>query len=567
MFDKDRGWIAFRGEGIVIPDHVKGKVQNLSNGVVIVDRCLHKFPEDEAAIDVDGRIYWLDGFIVNKSELVKENAASNWQEAFMEETRRTDFPNRLRGGFSGFIYDKNEFFLFNDHVGNHAVYYYCHNGVLICSTRVYYILELLKYNKIEMRYNVQAAHYMLEHAYMLDDSTFITEVKRLLPGQTIRILKDGSKEITQYYRLDNSHVRKDMTEDEAVELIDRYFRQAVKREFDKDKEYGYEHLVDLSGGLDSRMVCWVAHDIGYTDQVNMTHCKDGYLDFEIAQKIAIALRHDFSYMPENDFKWYRDAEELTRKNNGASLYMGITKGKRHFQILDKERFAINHTGMVGDVIVGSFFEEAAEGYEMPTGRERTYSTKLHYDIDEEILHKYANKELYLLNVRGLLCAQTSYFTIQTYFETSSPFLDVDFLEAVLSVPLSMRCKHYIYFKWIEKKYPEAAAFGWESWKGLTPKVRNMYKANFWIEFRRKVNRFKMKVFKSEPQHANPTDYWYERDVDTRRWAEEYFNERIGLLKGYPDLMKDVNFLFKEGRSREKTQALTVLAWAGFVLDK
>lgn len=563
MFDKDKGWIAFRGKGMKLPNQVRGKVLEL-NDLVVVDCCLHKFPDDEIAADVNQKYYWMDGFVVNKSELIKENASLNWQEAFIKETGRTDFPNRLRGGFSGFISDKNEVSLFNDHVGNHAVYYYCHNGILVCSTRVYYILELLKYNEIKLQYNVQAAHYMLEYGYMLDDSTFIAEIKRLLPGQKIRILKNGSEEITQYYSLDNSHVKQDMTAEEAVELIDRYFRQAVKREFDKDKEYGYEHLVDLSGGLDSRMVCWVAHDMGYKDQVNMTHCKDGYLDFEIAQKIAIALRHDFSYMPINDFKWYRDAEELARKNNGASLYLGITKGKRHFQILDKERFAINHTGMVGDVIIGSFLAEPSEGNKMPTGRELSYSKKLHYDVDDKILHKYENKELYLLNVRGLQCAQTSYFTIQTYFEASSPFLDVDFLEAILSVPLSLRCKHYIYFKWIEKKYPEAAEFGWEAWKGLEPKLQNMNKAKHWAKLRRKVNRFKMKIWKCEPQHANPTDYWYERDADTQQWAEQYFNDRIDLLKEYPDLMKDVKFLFTKGRTIEKTQALTVLAWAGFV---
>ena len=566
MFDKDRGWIAFQGKGMKLPDQVRGKVLELNNDLVVVDCCLHKFPYDEVAADVNEKYYWMDGFVVNKPELIKENSSLNWQEAFIEETRRTDFPNRLRGGFSGLISDKNEVSLFNDHVGNHAVYYYCHNGILVCSTRVYYILELLKYNEIKLQYNVRAAHYMLEHGYMLDDSTFIIEIKRLLPGQKIRILKDGSKEITQYYSLDNSHVKKDMTEEDAVELIDRYFRQAVKREFDKDKEYGYEHLVDLSGGLDSRMVCWVAHDMGYIDQVNMTHCKDGYLDFEIAQKIAITLKHDFSYMPMNDFKWYRDAEELTRKNNGASLYLGITKGKRHFQILDKERFAINHTGMVGDAIVGSFFADASEGYKMPTGKEQSYSTKLHYDVDDKILHKYANKELYLLNVRGLLCAQTSYFTIQTYFEASSPFLDVDFLEAVLSVPLSMRCKHYIYFKWIEKKYPQAAEFGWEAWKGLTPKLQNMNKVKYWTKLWRKVNRLKMKVWKCEPQHIHPTDYWYEKDIETQQWAEQYFNDRIDLLKEYPDLMNDVKLLFTEGRTIEKTQAITVLAWAGFVYE-
>lgn len=566
MFDKDRGWIAFWGKRLHLPEQIRGKVLELNNDLTLIDCCLHKFPYDEISIEEDEKYYWLDGFIVNKLELIKENVSLNWQGAFIEETKREDFPNRFRGGFSGFISDEDSISLFNDHVGNHAVYYYCNKGILICSTRVYYILELLKYNEIKVQFSVKAAQYMLEQGYMLDDSTFITEIKRVLPGQRIRILKDGSKEITQYYSIDNSHVKQDMTEEEAVESIDKYFRQAVKREFEKDREYGYEHLVDLSGGLDSRMVSWVAHDMGYKDQVNMTHCKDGYLEFTIAQKIAIALKHDFSYMPMNDFKWYCDADELARKNNGASLYSGISKGKRHFQILDKQRFAINHTGMVGDVIVGSFFKNPQEGYMPPNGSEGwSYSNKLHYDVSDKILHNYSNKELYLLYLRGLLSAQTSYFTIQTYYETSSSFLDVDFLEAALSIPLHLRCGHYIYFRWLEKKYPEAAEFGWEKWKGLTPKVKNMKKASYWIKCWRKINRFKTKVLKYEPQHTHPTDYWYKKDKKIQRWAEQYFNDRIGLLSEYPDLLKDVKLLFMEGRSLEKTQALTVLAWAGFVL--
>lgn len=566
MFDKDRGWIIFRGKGINLPKKISGKVIELNNDLTLVDRCLHKFPDDEISIKENEKDYWLDGFIVNKLELIKENCSSNWKDAFIEESKRSDFPNHFRGGFSGFISDKEGISLFNDHVGNHAVYYYCNEGILICSTRVYYILELLKYNDIKVQFCVQAAQYMLEQGYMIDDSTFATEIKRVLPGQRIRILKDGSKEVTQYYSIDNRHVKQDMTEKEAVELIDKYFRQAVKREFEKDREYGYEHLVDLSGGLDSRMVCWVAHDMGYKAQVNMTHCKDGYLDFTIAQKLAIALKHDFSYMPMNDFKWYCDADELARKNNGASLYSGISKGKRHFQILDKQRFAINHTGMVGDVIVGSFFKDPQEGYMPPDGREGwCCSNKLHYDVSDKILHNYPNKEMYLLYLRGLLSAQTSYFTIQTYYETSSPFLDVDFLEAALSVPLRLRCGHYIYFRWLEKKYPKAAEFGWEKWKGLIPKVKNMKKAKHWVKRWRKLNRLKMKLLKCEPQHIHPTDYWYEKDKKTQRWAEQYFNDRINLLAEYPNLLKDVKFLFTDGRSLEKTQALTVLAWAGFVL--
>lgn len=565
MFDKDRGWIAYCGKKLRIPKEVCGQVISIHNGLTLIDHCLHKFEQDEISMEKNNKFYWMDGFILNKWQLIMDLHVDSWQNAFLKEAEKENFPSEFRGGFSGFIYEEDSVLLFNDHVGNHAVYYYSQDGIWICSTRVYYILELLKYNKIKLCFNVRAAEYMIEHGYMLDESTFACEIKRVLPGQTIRIFSDGKEKLTQYYSIDNRHVKQEMTEDEAVELIDKYFRQAVQREFEKDKEYGYDYLVDLSGGLDSRMVCWVAHDMGYTNQLNMTHCKNGYLDFQIAQKIVVALKHNFSFMTLDDFKWFCDAEEMARKNNGASLYMGITGGNRHFKILDKDIFGINHTGMVGDAIVGSFFKNVEEGATMQTGHECAYSSRIQYGVDKEILEKYANKELYLLNVRGLLCAQTSYFTIQTYFETCSPFLDVDFLDAILSVPLSMRCEHYIYIKWLEEKYPEATDFGWEKWRGLKPKVRNIKKAKYWKWFRRTLNRLKMEIGGCEPFHIHPTDYWYKNNTEARQWAEKYFNDRINLLRDYPDLLEDVKMMFTQGRTDEKTQAITVLVWAEFVL--
>lgn len=565
MFDADKGWIAFWGEKLELPENLSGELMRFDNGITILDNCLHKFPQDEILAEHNKKIYWMDGFILNKNELMADKGMSNWRKVFIEETEKEDFPNRLRGGFSGFISEEDSILLYNDHVGNHAVYYYHQNGMMICSTRVYYILELLKYNRLEPHFNVRAAQYMLEQGYMIDESTFICEIKRVLPGQKIKVFRNGREELVQYYRLDNRHVKHDMTEEEAVELIDKYFRQAVKREFDKDKEYGYEYLVDLSGGLDSRMVCWVAHDMGYTEQLNVTHCKNGYLDFQIAQKIAIALKHSFSYMPLDDFQWFCEIDEMSRKNNGASLYMGITGGNRHFKILDKERFAINHTGMVGDAIVGSFFHNPTEGYDRPDGTGQNYSDKVHYDIEEKILDKYANQELYLLYVRGLLCAQTSYFTIQTYYETSSPFLDIDFLEAVLSVPPGLRCRHHIYLKWLEWKYPEAAEFGWEKWKGLKPKSQNVKRVKYWKWYCRKVNQMKMRITKCEPEHIHPTDYWYENNAAIQERVEKYFYDRITLLEKYPDLSQDAQMIFSKGKTNEKAQAITVLSWAAFVL--
>ena len=566
MFDEDRGWIAFWGkEKMNLPEQVNGHIINTRNGFTIIDKCLHKFPQDEIAIDMGDKFYWMDGFVLNKDQLINTNKGISWQNSFIKETQKKNFPSGLRGGFSGVISEKESIFLFNDHIGNHAVYYYHNNGLVVCSSRVYYILELLKYNDIKLQFNVRAAQYMLEQGFMVDESTFACEIKRVLPGQTIRIFHNRTEDIEQYYRLDNRHIKHNITEDEAVELIDQYFRQAVKREFEKDKEYGYEHLVDLSGGLDSRMVCWVAHELGYMNQVNITYCKEGYLDFQIAQKIAMALKHNFLYMPLDDFKWYKDVEEMSRKNNGSSLYVGITGGNRYLNLLNKDRFGIEHTGMAGDVIIGSFFDEAREGYRCPNAKEGRYSDKLHSGIDRKILQKYPNKELFLLNTRALLGAQTSYFTRQTYFETSSPFLDVDLLDMMLSIPSHMRCKHYIYFKWLERKYPQAVEFGWEKWKGLKPKITNTNKIRYWIKMYEKLNQVKAKLGKDAPQQMNPIDYWYKNDKETQQWIKTYYHNKIHLLDKYPELLKDIKFLFTRGNSLEKAQAVTVLTWAGYVM--
>ena len=144
------------------------------------------------------------------------------------------------------------------------------------SSNYNYMLEVLKYNNISISVNMTAVKYMLTYGYMLENVTFCQEIHRLLPGTKLSVTKDTtSYEIVRYYQIDNER-NINMTEDEAIECIDRSFRKAIEREFEKDIEYGYKHLVDLSGGLDSRMVSWVGDDMGYVEQLNVSYCKEGY---------------------------------------------------------------------------------------------------------------------------------------------------------------------------------------------------------------------------------------------------------------------------------------------------
>lgn len=560
MVDDIKGWIYTNG--MDISPSIDPIV--LRTGGLLGDNRIHKFPEDEILKEREEKIYFFDGYIVNKKELNEKNQAVTWEETFIKTAEKDSFLEEFRGAFCGFVKNGQKYTLFSDHVGNRAMYYYYVNGKLIISNRFYYILETLKFNNIEVTYNEQAAKYMLVQGFMLDETTFANEIYRVLPGQKI-YLEQNEVRAKRYYILDNEHIRENLSESEAIELIDEYFRKAVRREFEKDKEYGYQHLVDLSGGLDSRMVTWVAHDLGYTDQVNFTYCRSNYLDFKIAQKISLYLKHIFCFMPLDDFKWFYEIDEILKKNNGGALYSGITGGNRFLKMLNCDKFGIEHTGMIGDAVVGVFFNDKRYTYSLPEGNENVYSARLKIDIPKDVLKEYNNKEIFAFETRGLLGAQSSYMIRQNYLETCSPFLDVDFLNAVFSIPHELRKDHYIYLKWIEKKYPLAGKFGWEKWYGIRPAVSKRLMAKGMNFFYWKiVDRIFKIINKGNCHNMNPLDYWYEKDAEGKVWAEKYVEEKMEYISSFPEIRKYVSEMFYKGSVSEKTQALTVVGMAEMI---
>ena len=134
---------------------------------------------------------------------------------------------------------------------------------------------------------------LLTYGYMLEDNTLIKEIRKLPAGHYVVIDKSGFRMKT-YFEIDNEP---DYTlkEDEIIEELDSLFRKAVRLEFDKDKEYGYRDLASLSGGLDSRMTVWVAHEEGYDDILIYTFSQSDYLDEKIAKKIAADLSYEFLF--------------------------------------------------------------------------------------------------------------------------------------------------------------------------------------------------------------------------------------------------------------------------------
>lgn len=523
------------------------------------DHLLNKFPDDQIFRTEEGTVSFLNGYVYNKADY-ERTYGCNWAEAFtralMEDADGA--LKKLRGGFCGYLYDQKtkELLVYTDQIAVKPVYYYINGEKWMVSDCVEDMAEVLKQNGLACEFQPLAAQYMLTYGYMIDDTTFVRQIHRLLPGNYLRV-KDGRAAVARYHFLQNTP--QTISEEEAVERIDAAFREAVRREFEKDREYGYRHLVDLSGGLDSRMVTWVAHDLGYTDQLNVTYCRDGYRDEKIARQVALFLGHEYLFKPLDDGKWMYDIDEMTSQNNGAALYMGMTGGRRLLEVINTEAFGIEHTGMIGDAILGTLYRDKALSCGKPVFGQSAHSERLHYAFDEKILDEYPNQELFGIYTRGMLGASSSYLIRQQYIETASPFMDVDLLDVAFSLPFDYRNHHHIYLRWLNEKYPQAAEFGWEKWGGVKPKESHIPLRKVKTTQRLLWERL-CAVFPINNQDSmNPVEYWYAKDQGIQECFARYAEETIGNPALGEELRKDIRLLLAEGGVEEKSLAITVLA--------
>lgn len=550
------GWLAARNLNI----GCLGETEDFGD-FVQYNHLLNKFPDDRVSVADEKQVCFLDGYLFNKEEFINEKE-DKWQDIFAQRmgTKTKECLQGLRGGFYGYHYNKltKELIIYTDHTANKVLFYYVKEDSWMVSSSLLMMVKVLKANNICYHFNETAAKYIMTYGFMLDDSTYVKEIHRLLNGNYLKV-SNNEVSMDTYYRLHYSET--EMTRKEAVERIDRAFRKAVEREFRKDLEYGYRHLVDLSGGLDSRMVAVVADDLGFTDQLNVTYSQLQYTDATVSGEIARDLGHEYLFKALDDALWMYDVDEMVIKSNGASGYMAMTGGNRLLKSLNLDDFGIEHTGMLGDVIISSYYHDKTLAYQTPQYGYNQYSQSLSYEFDEELLHKFDTQELFTLNTRGILGMQVSYMIRQNYIETASPFTDVDFLDTVLSIPFEYRAGHSVYLQWIAEKYPKAAEYGWEKWGGVKPKMSHLFfrkvrttqrLAHIWYCKMRKIpNRDNM----------NPEDYWFQNNEKIQKYIQSLYENRIGNTLLSSELREDLSRLFLKGDITDKNLALTVLGAA------
>ena len=316
-----------------------------SNGVTVHETGTCRFGHDHLNCDTNTAVVVFDGLLLNQKELFGQYHTDDFLTLFttMQEARPADFFNDFRGPFTGLYYDKvtRRAVVFTNQTGDSAVFYYLSETMQAFSSNYTLLLDFIKKQGVTVTFDEQAAHWMLTFGYLIDSHMMVKEVKRLCAGKAL-YLEAGRWTERRYHRFGSETLP--VSEDEAIGHIDTLFRQAVRRCFDKDLEYGYrEHLVDMSAGMDSRMVNCVARSMGYGPITNISYSQTGSEEERLSKAASAHFGNTMVFEPLDDHAFLFDLDDLVRGNFATYLYTGITGGARLLSRLDFNRFGAEQT--------------------------------------------------------------------------------------------------------------------------------------------------------------------------------------------------------------------------------
>lgn len=536
--------------------NIKTYCEEMKSASFLIKRnSLDSFKNDKVFYEDKKYIIITEGVILNSSEIIKRYCADNLISAIIKmlDTNKSFF-SEFRGTFSGAIYDKEkqEWIVFTDQLGSHAIYYYHKNGDFIIGSQLNYIVDYMKLNSIDVSEDLHGVGCLLDWGYLIDSATVVKDVKRLYPGEFLKIYNNEIK-VDSYYM--PNYKQEKIGIDEAVSRLDIAFSNAVSRVINKNKEYGYKTLIDISGGLDSRMIAFKAVDLfGESDLLGISFSKSSSIEQEIAVEVAKELNISFISKILDTDNFIRNVEDNMFMNNGSSYYTGLLCGKNFSEIIDNRVFGIELTGLMGDMNESSMISEC--GLDKPNLLNERYRTSRKFDLNEfsnysSVTDKFKTNEAFWLYTRGVMAGMNTVLSRQSYIELITPYGDVEFLEVYLSIPWKMRVENKVLLQWMKKKYPKAVNIKYSATL-LPAKLTGSFKQRAITSLLKRIN----EIFHKDKVKMAPIDLWLNKNIS---FLDEYYQKNIELINCSEKIRKKISVLYNSDNEIDKIVALSVIA--------
>ncbi len=267
-------------------------------------------PEEQKSIserELESKFVVFNGEIVNHTELRKlidkpptqsESDTSIILPMFKKFGQ--DFIKKLAGMFTIAIYDseKHVLQLWRDPLGIKPLYYYRDNTCVIFSSEikaVYAAMDAIP------EVSFSAIDHILRHRFQPGRETVFSEIKKVLPGETV-VFKENEVSRHHYWKLtDNSKEKNDTS---SVQEFRDLLTKVVTQNAQADVPGGYF----TSGGLDSSLVTSIGLQVDsspYSQPISIRFSPHAVLDEEYGNLLEKYLK--------KKFEWVTISDELARE--------------------------------------------------------------------------------------------------------------------------------------------------------------------------------------------------------------------------------------------------------------
>lgn len=482
---------------------------------------IDRFTNDRVIDETNDLIIVFEGVFFNKEDEKSSDTIQKWYKKY-----GMDFVEKIKGQFTGFIYDKSidKLFIFNDHLSTKSIYYFHDKNIFIFASELKVITKLLSEIKIKKELDYDAVYSILAFGYMLGNITYEKNTKKLNYSTILEINLDFNLKEKQYFHYEKKENNK-LSKSEIIEQIDKLLLASVTYCWGKSTEYKYSYYAFLSGGLDSRVNVFLAKELGYKNINTITFSQSKSSDNLIAKKIAKNENFNHQFFPLDDGKYLeKDLAKYVGANDGLVNLQGSAAG---FSILRNnkfENFGSLHTGQIGDLLFGSYVKEK---FDVVSG-----IMSSHHSILEKISFfkifqdSYKNKsEIFGYEQRVINAALNGDRIASHFVDMISPFYNRDLIEFCLTIPDKYKKDEAIYLDWFNQKHKHISDYIWES-AGIKPiNVKFVKIAKIFKRYKNGM----LRRLGFNINDMNPFDVWLRNNPNILKNLDNIYNQLITII--------------------------------------
>ena len=421
-------------------------------------------------------IFFHDNKLLQNEDIV-HLFSSFFKGEHIEYENLKNFLLELNGNFAFVLETSHYIFCMVDRVRSIPLFYAKNKNGAIFSDDANYIREHLNPPFCEEN----GAEFLVT-GYVTGNETLFDGIFQVQAGEYLIFDKTSGNFSTHFYHhYWHGNFFTDSEED-LLNRLDDVFVHVFERLVASTK--GYQIVVPLSGGLDSRIIVAMLKRLGVNDVICFSYGKKGNIEGAISRKVAESLGYTWYFVEYTGKRWYDcyHSDEMRAyeryAGNLTSLphiqdFLAVKILKEEGKIPDNAVFVPGHSG---DMLAGSWIPNDIENLPHTADYCLTHCLQKHYSLwrwndekKERLFQERIQKSIgdISINDTNSLANGIEYFnfkerqakfilnSVRVYeffgYDWRLPLWDAELIHFFLRVPLSLRLDQKIYNKYSIKK--------------------------------------------------------------------------------------------------------------------